>query len=382
MTHNETAEVTAIEDIKEAIRRHGLEIGFDMVGFAPAQIPGEKNALRAWLEQEMHGTMGWMAREPDRRWDATRSLPGTATVVSCALNYYQGPSVNEGSLSATISAYARGEDYHGVLQEKLKTLAAFVTETTGAPTKMYVDTGPLLEKSFGRAAGLGWMGKHTNLIAERGSSWFFLGEILVPMELPADEPKADRCGTCHECMTACPTQAIVAPYVVDSRLCISYLTIELRGSIPKALRASIGSRIYGCDDCQDVCPWNRFANKSDVAAFFPREPLSTMDLVEMAFLSKDAFDRATRKSPIRRAKYEGFLRNVVIALGNSGNENALPALAATLEHESSLVRAHTAWALGQIGGHRAKRLLTSRSHKEPEQTVLAEIDDALVACNT
>ena len=279
-------------EMKEAIRRQARSIGFYPVGFAPAKLPSEYPRFSEWLDRGYHGEMAWMERDPSRRTDAGRSFADTGTLVCCGLNYYQGPREPPAPLKGIISTYAEGDDYHHVLKERLNRLALFISERFELPSKIYVDTGPLLEKGYGVAAGLGWLGKHGNVISSRGSSWFFLGEILLPIVLPPDEPERDHCGTCSRCMVACPTDAIVEPYVVDSRLCISYLTIELRGFVPRHLRALIGNRIYGCDDCQDVCPWNRFASKSDEAAFFPKEPLASLDLIAMLRLSRGEYRAA------------------------------------------------------------------------------------------
>jgi epoxyqueuosine reductase len=260
---------------------------------------------------------------------------------------------------------------------KLETLAHYVEALCGVETKTYVDTGPLLEKSFAEAAGLGWMGKHSNLISRRGSSWFFLGEILVPLELPPDSPERNHCGSCERCIEACPTRAIVEPYVVDSRLCISYLTIELKSTIPRALRPLIGGRIYGCDDCQDVCPWNRFAYKSEEAAFFAREPLASMTLSDLLQMNEETFLSATRGSAIRRARYAGFLRNVAVALGNSGDLRCIDVLTDALDHPEPLVRAHVAWALGNLGSMKVRDPLRGRLTIEEDETVREEIASAL-----
>ena len=318
-----------------------------------------------------------MARAPERRWDARASLPGAATVICCALNYYQGAPLPPEGLPGVISSYARGDDYHDLMESKLRALAAFIESRSESKTRLYVDTGPVLEKSFAAAAGVGWVGKHSNLLSRDGSSWFFLGEILVDLSLPLDATERDHCGSCTRCIQACPTKAIVSPYVVDSRLCISYLTIELRGPIPRELRALVGNRIYGCDDCQDVCPWNRFARKSEEKAFFAREPLASMDLIGMLRMSREAFLDATRGSAIRRARYAGFLRNVAVALGNSRDARAVPTLVEALDHEEDLVRGHSAWALGFIGSKDASGPLKARVEVEEEPWVREEIEWAL-----
>ena len=362
--------------LKDAILERARELGFEKVGFAPARLAEHDRHLEEWLSRGFHGEMGWMEREPSRRTDVSRSLEATETLVCCALGYYQGPK-SPGPLRGVISSYAAGEDYHRVLSRKLEELSRFIEERADVPTKYYVDTGPVLEKAYAAAAGIGWLGKHANLLARDASSWFFLGEILVPLEIPYDEPEPAHCGTCTRCIEACPTRAIVEPYVVDSRLCISYLTIELRGPIARELRPLIGDRIYGCDDCQDVCPWNRFARKSAEEAFFAREPLASMDLVQMMDMSREAFIDATRHSAIRRARYAGFLRNVAVALGNSGDPGALPALIRALDHDEPLVRGHAAWALGHLGYTDGEAPLRGRLAVEPDPTVIEEIQWAL-----
>ncbi len=373
-THDFATKAAAV---KQRIRERGLALGFDKIGFARADLPDEAPRLSEWLEHGHHGEMHWMLKEPPRRTDASRSHPGTKTVICCALNYFQGEAETHPAEKGVISAYAGGEDYHRVLGRKLEALATYIRDGFDVATKTYVDTGPLLEKSFAARAGLGWLGKHSNLLSRKGSSWFFLGEILVCLELPPDPPERDHCGSCSRCMTACPTEAIVQPYVVDSRLCISYLTIELRGFIPRELRPLIGRRIYGCDDCQDVCPWNRFAKKSEEAAFFPREPLASMDLITMLRMSRDQFLQATRASAIRRARYAGFLRNVAVALGNSGDRRVVSALVDALDHPEPLVRGHAAWALGRLGQPKAREPLQRRLAAEEVEEVKEEIRWAL-----
>ena len=360
------------QELKEAIAQKAYAVGFSKVGFTHARLEHEDAHLNEWLRRGYHGEMRYMERAPERRTDGARVLPEARTLVCCALNYYQGLPADE-PLGGVISSYARGTDYHDVVQEKLEQLASFIEDTCHVLTKLYVDTGPVLEKSYAAAAGLGWLGKHSNLLSRDGSSWFFLGEILVPLKLPVDTEARDHCGTCKRCIDACPTDAIVEPYVVDSRLCISYLTIELRGFIPRELRPLIGNRIYGCDDCQDVCPWNRFAKKSEESAFFAREPLASMDLIQMMSMSRKAFLDATRKSAIRRARYPGFLRNVAVALGNSGDPKAVGPLMNALEHEEPLVRGHVAWALGRLGDPRAKKKLEDCLALEEDASVRDEM---------
>ena len=365
--------------LRAVIVEKALKIGFDKVGFAPVLIETEGAHLKSWLAEEFHGDMSWMKKNADRRSDATKNLSSAKTVVCCALNYYQGPPAPPSKLRGVISSYAWGEDYHRILETKLKELSSFIEKCANVTTRYYVDTGPMLEKSYAASAGLGWVGKHSNLLSRDGSSWFFLGEILVPIELPIDDEVKDHCGTCNRCIEICPTKAIVKPYVVDSRLCISYLTIELRKAIPRKLRPLIGNRIYGCDDCQDVCPWNKFARKSEEEVFFPREPLCSMDLIEMLEMSLEDFLDATKKSAIRRARYAGFLRNVAVALGNSRDTQALPALIRALEHKEPLVRSHAAWAIGYIGEVSARPALLCRIDQEINVDVQEELSWALNA---
>ncbi len=363
--------------LSAAIADKARAVGFDRVGFAPARIPESSPHLEEWLARNFQGDMAWMSRQSERRTDASKSLPGALSLVCCALNYYQGPPVHGPRGTGTISTYARGVDYHVVVERKLREVASFIETQASVETRIYVDTGPLLEKAYAVSAGLGWLGKHSNLLSSEGSSWFFLGEILVPLALDGAEPARDHCGSCTRCISACPTGAIVEPYVVDSRLCISYLTIELRGPIPRALRPLIGNRIYGCDDCQDACPWNRFAVKSEESAFFPREPLASMDLVAMLGMSRERFLDATRTSAMRRARYAGFLRNVAVALGNARDPGTIPALSKALSHDEPLVRGHAAWALGAIGNGEARAPLAMRLAVEQEPDVRGEIQWAL-----
>jgi epoxyqueuosine reductase len=372
----------APDELRDAIASKARSAGFDKVGFAGVELAEAKERFGEWLERGYQGEMGWMERSAERRADASLSLAGALSVVCCSLSYYRGAPLEAPPGFGVVSSYAQGEDYHRVLGRKLKEVAAFIEDRASVPTKIYVDTGPLLEKAYAEAAGLGWIGKHSNLLSRKGSSWFFLGEILVPLPLapsPRARPERNHCGTCTRCMKACPTGAIVEPYVVDSRLCISYLTIELRGSIPRELRPLIGNRIYGCDDCQDVCPWNRFAVKSNVPEFLPKEPLASMELAAILRMSREEFLEATRESAVRRARYAGFLRNAAVALGNARDPRAIPVLVEALGHEEALVRGHAAWALGFLGDARALAPLESRLQVESEPSVREEIEWALSA---
>lgn len=382
-------------DLRNAIREEGFRLGFSAVGFAPPRLPDAGERFEEWLAGGNHGTMQWMARDPGRRSDAASIRSGNGdsarnterTVIACGLNYYAGAPASAPPGGGVISQYARGEDYHRVLDSKLRTLAAFAESGAveagllperppGARRRIptLVDHGPLLEKAFAQRAGLGWVGKHSNVIATRGSSWFFLGEILFPVDLPPDDPHPNHCGTCTRCLAACPTDAIVEPYVVDSRRCISYLTIELRGPIPVEFRKAIGDRIFGCDDCQDVCPWNRFAGKAEEPRLAARpDGLHTETLIALLQITPEEFRLRTRRSAVRRAGYAGFLRNVAVALGNTGGPGAFEALTEALDHPESLVRGHAAWALVQRDPQRAEPLLAARLSRERDPAVRAEL---------
>ena len=382
---------TAPEALKRRIRGEGFRLGFSAVGFAPPRLPEAGARFRAWLAAGRQGTMKWMERAPERRSGEAGPGAGERTVIVCALNYYAGEPAAAPPGGGVISQYARGEDYHRVLRRKLRRLARFGERQAveagllEAPSKagrrripVLVDYGPLLEKAYGERAGVGWIGKHSNLIRTEGSSWFFLGEILFPLALPADESHPGRCGSCVRCIEACPTEAIVAPYIVDSRRCISYLTIELRGAIPTEFRRAIGDRIFGCDDCQDVCPWNRFAAKTKEPAFAPGSAsLHTETLAALLRLGPEEFRERTRRSAVRRAGYAGFLRNVAVALGNQGGREAFAALVPALEHPEPLVRGHAAWGLAEADPAAAPEVLAARLDREDEEEVRTEIREAL-----
>ncbi|MBI4564642.1 MAG: tRNA epoxyqueuosine(34) reductase QueG [Planctomycetes bacterium] len=358
------------EDVKIRAR----ELGFEKVGIARVGALPRSDFFRSWLASEFHGDMGYMARDPDRRVDAATSLPGAKSVVCVAKNYHTLARPPAAASTGVISRYAWGEDYHQVLADRLDALKAYL-ESRGARAKRCVDTSPVLEKLWAREAGLGWQGKHSNVISKDLSSWLFLGEVLTDAELAPDPPfRKDHCGTCARCIDVCPTRAIVAPYVVDSRKCIAYLTIEHRGPIPRELRPLMGNLIFGCDLCQDVCPWNKFAKVSPEAEFYPRDGLLAPKLAEFLGMTREEFARRFRGSPIRRATRDGFLRNVCVALGNSGDSRAVPALARALEDEAPLVRRHAAWALGRLG---ARSELERRWPEEGDPRVREEIQAAL-----
>ncbi|HTP13149.1 MAG TPA: tRNA epoxyqueuosine(34) reductase QueG [Bacteroidota bacterium] len=304
------------QSLTDSIRTKALELGFSKVGFAAAEpLSEEADHLREWIARRFHATMAWMERGVEKRTDVRQVLRGARSVVSLALNYYTDVRHTDDDATGKISRYAWGDDYHLVMTDRLERLLAEVRAIdTGIHGKVYVDTGPVMDKVWAARAGLGWQGKHTNLITKEYGSWVFLGELLLDCELEYDEPVADACGTCTACIDACPTDAIVAPYVLDSSKCISYLTIEHRGDIAPDLGNKLEGWVYGCDICQDVCPWNRFQKATDVGAFEPREWNIAPDLKGAATITKEEFSNRFRRSPVKRTKREGFVRNAELNL--------------------------------------------------------------------
>ncbi len=361
------------------IKEHALRLGFDAVGAAPAAaLPAEN--LREWLKRGYHGQMGYMERNVEKRLDPGLALEGARSIVSLALNYYHPYTLPyDDPDCGVVSRYASGDDYHEVLKRKLDQLLEYVqTKAPGTRGKTYVDTGPVLDKYWASRSGIGWLGKNGNVLAKRRTgSWFFLGELLLDVELEYDQPHLDHCGSCTRCLEACPTDAIVEPRVVDSRRCISYLTIELKGDIAEELRSAMANLVYGCDICQDVCPWNRKLQESGVQEFRPRDTLRAPRLRELARMTPDDFRVRFKRSAVKRAKWEGMMRNVAVALGNSRDPEAVPELEALLAAAAPVVRRHAAWALGKIGGERARQALRARLTKESDTTTRAEIGRAL-----
>jgi len=333
--------------MKERLRRRAAELGFDDCRVAAAEGPRHADEFRAWLSAGAAGEMDWMQRTAEKRADAQKVLPGARSIIVLALNYWQGESLGPNEDWGRIARYAWGDDYHEVMERKLRELDRLLVPQ-GGKQKFYVDTGPVLERDFAAEAGIGWHGKSTMLLNRKLGTWFFLGEILTTLELPPDPPQVARCGSCTRCIDACPTGAITAPHKLDARRCISYLTIELKGSIPLELRPLIGDRIYGCDDCLDACPWNRFAQASRESAFAARPLVAQMRLRDFLGLDEAQFRELFRGSPIRRTKRRGFLRNVCVALGNIGTEADLPALEAAARDREPLVVEHASWAMAQI----------------------------------
>jgi epoxyqueuosine reductase len=356
--------------IREAIRSKALELGFDAVGFAKAELaPQAQENLKAFIAQGLHGEMDWMPAKADRRGDPQVLWPEAKSVVVLGLNY--GPA--EDPLDATpavdranISVYARHRDYHDVLKKKLKALARWIADTHRTEVKVFVDTAPVMEKPLAQAGGIGWQGKHTNLVSRDLGSWLFLGEVFLALDLPADDAESDHCGECRRCLDACPTQAFPAPYRIDARRCISYLTIEHKGPIPRDLRPLIGNRIYGCDVCLAVCPWNKFARAAAQPELKARADLTAPELAELATLDDAAFRRRFSGSPIKRIGRDRFLRNVLIAIGNSGDQGLAAAATGCLADPSALVRGAAVWALARLlPAQQVRRLAPQTVELEP-----------------
>ena len=334
--------------LKEKIREAGRELGFAAVGVARAEPGPAVERMREWLAAGRHGEMDYMARHAELRAHPEQLHPGTVTVISAAIDYLPHAKTADQPEQAAISRYAQGRDYHKVIRSRLQKLADAIAAITGPfGYRVFSDSAPVMEVEFARQAGLGWRGKHTLLLSKQGS-WRFLGDIYTDLPLPPDAPIEDHCGTCTACLDACPTGAIVAPYQVDARRCISYLTIELAGPIPEEFRPLIGNRIYGCDDCQLCCPWNRFAQLGD-REFAPRHGLDNATLIDLFAWTEAEFDQRLAGNPIRRIGHERWLRNIAVALGNgNATVEAKNALKSKIDHPSPLVREHVAWALKQL----------------------------------
>jgi epoxyqueuosine reductase len=341
-----------LTDLKAGLASLAKARGFDALGVSDVALDADAAHLNRWLSQGRHGEMDYMSKHGTRRTRPDELVPGTVRVLSARMNYWPGEARDAAEVlqdphAAYVSRYALGRDYHKVLRNALQGLAEDIEGEIGPMGyRVFVDSGPVLEKALANKAGLGWIGKHTNLIAHDAGSYFFIGEILTDLPLPLDEPASAHCGTCSACIPACPTGAITAPYQLDARRCISYLTIELHGAIPVELRRLLGNRIYGCDDCQVVCPWNKFARAAAHPDFKTRHGLDAARLAELFAWTEEEFLERTEGSAIRRIGYERWLRNIAVALGNAPatSENTA-ALTARREHPSALVREHVSWAL-------------------------------------
>ena len=351
-------------ELRDAIRSEALRLGFDAVGFAPASLaPAVRRErlahLASFVAQGFHGDMGWLAERSEQRADPVALWPDARTVVSLAVNYapHRDPrDVLAAAERGVISVYAQGRDYHEVVKSKLKALGRFIWDTYRHQIKAFVDTAPVMEKPAAQTSGVGWQGKHTNLVSRQFGSWLFLGELLLSAELPADPPERDHCGQCHACLDVCPTRAFPAPYRLEARRCISYLTIEHEGPIDPELRPLLGNRIYGCDDCLAVCPWNKFARATRETSLRARSDLDAPILAELATLDDAAFRQRFAGTAIKRIGRDRFLRNVAYALGNSNApEQALPAIERLLADRSPLVRGAAVWALSRLAPEEFRR---------------------------
>jgi epoxyqueuosine reductase len=367
-------------DPRGAIRARALDLGFDAVGFAPPAVSQAARAgLAQFLSEGWHGDMGWLAANAERRSDPALLWPEARSIVLLGMNYGLPAPLPETARPGdrgAIAAYARGRDYHDVIKKRLKALARWIHEAFGAEVKVFVDTAAVMEKPLAARAGLGWQGKHTNLVSREFGSWLLLGEVFTTLELAPDRPEADHCGTCQDCFDICPTGAITTPYRMDARRCISYLTIEHRGHIPREFRAAMGNRIFGCDDCLAVCPWNRFARAGGETALMPRAELTAPLLADLVALDDAAFRARFAGTTIKRTGRDRFVRNVLIAIGNSGDAAMASAVRPLLEDASPLVRAMAVWALSRLLDEAAfAQLRARRAGREQDPAVLAEWHD-------
>jgi epoxyqueuosine reductase len=340
--------------LRSDIGRWAAELGFRDIGVTGVSLKDDERHLDDWLAQGQHGEMDDMARHGSKRARPDELVPGTLRVISLRMDYATGDDADAWQTIADgerayVARYALGRDYHKLMRNRLQKLASRIEAAIGPfGYRAFVDSAPVLERALARNAGLGWIGKHTCLIDKRSGSWFFLGELFTDLPLPTDPPASEHCGTCRRCIDICPTQAIVAPYRLDARRCISYLTIELKGSIDEHLRPLIGNRIFGCDDCQLVCPWNKFATRHDEPDFRARNDLDRATLAELFAWTEEEFLRRTEGSAIRRTGYQGWLRNIAVALGNApGTDAVLAALRTRVDDDSELVREHVRWALAR-----------------------------------
>jgi epoxyqueuosine reductase len=360
------------------------QIGFDTVGIArPDSIPQAAERLRHFLAEGAHGDMDWMETTAGRRESPRVLWPQVRSVIMLGLNYGDGPDSDPLAIlrrrdRGAISVYARGDDYHDVIKSRLKALAGWLTAQAGGDVKVFVDTAAVMEKPLAAAAGFGWQGKHTNLVSRQFGSWLFLGAIFTTLDLPPDAPEMDHCGTCRACLDVCPTAAFPAPYRLDARRCISYLTIEHKGPIPRELRAAIGNRIFGCDDCLAVCPWNKFAQAGRELKLSARNELQAPRLADLARLDDAAFRKMFSKSPVKRTGRNRFVRNVLIAIGNSGDATLAPEAIRLLGDSSALVRGAAVWALSRLlPAERLALLAMDRRAYESEPLVADEWAAAL-----
>jgi epoxyqueuosine reductase len=365
------------------LKERAREEGFDAVAVSDArELDRDAATLAAWLGGSREAGMSWMAREPGKRSDPRLLLDGCRSVVSVAMNYWQRETAQ--AAIGRVARYARGRDYHRVLGRKLERLSTWLAAESGGEVRRFVDTGPVLERAWAERSGIGWIGKNANLLLRDRGSWVLLGELLTTAELQADPgPHADFCGSCTACIEGCPTDAIVEPGVVDSNLCISYWTIERRGSIPEAMRPGLDDWIFGCDVCQDVCPWNhKFAGPATNDPFEYRSDLAALDPVEILGMDEATFRARYSGTPLMRAKWEGMRRNACVVLGNSGDERYLGPLSAALGDPDPVIRSHAGWAIGHIGGEQARKILSGAEEAEIDDEVRVELTRAIAAGDT
>jgi epoxyqueuosine reductase len=363
------------------LKNFALSLGFDEVRIT-GPTPTTWDRFFEWLSRNCHGEMSYLANRAEERRCASNLLESTRSVILVAKNYltveprYPSP---ESPFTPMISRYAWGDDYHAILAEGLQKIVEYIhVQSEGKhQARWCVDTAPLLEKDFASQSGIGWVGKNTNVLNRRLGNWFFLGAVLTTLELDVDAPVSPHCGACARCLEICPTKAFLAPYVLDARRCISYLTIELKSPIPREFRRAMGLRIYGCDECLAVCPWNRFAVPSQETGFLLRASLQALDLIQLMKLSEEGFRSLFKNSPIKRTKRRGFLRNVAVALGNACDRRAVPALIDALSDSEPLIRGHAAWALGEIGGDAALYALKNALEWEEDVWVNEELHWAI-----
>jgi len=341
--------MTLTEQIKTFIH----ELGFQLTGVAPVQPFPELSFYQDWIEAGRHGEMSYLERNAEKKTDVRNIAPLAKSVIVCAKIYHTDYPLStefKDPANGWVSRYAWGDDYHEILQRKLFDVVSFLQEKVDENIvgRVYVDTGPVVDRVYAKYAGIGWFGKNTCIINQQKGSWFFLAEIITDLELDYDEPAPDRCGSCTRCIDACPTDALLEPYLLDSRKCISYLTIELKNNIPLELRDGIGNHVFGCDICQDVCPWNRKAEAADDKAFHPRDGLVSPALTDLAGLSIEEFREKFRRNPIKRTKHKGLLRNVAVAMGNSKQKDFIPTLQVLADHEEPLIAEHAKWAIHKL----------------------------------
>jgi epoxyqueuosine reductase len=363
-------------DIRAEIRAQALREGFGVVRFAAVENSTQARAnLQIFLNEQRHGSMDWMGRNAERRADPKMLWPEAKTVIVVGMNYGPKRDPRERLAArdrAVISCYAQGDDYHDTMKTKLKRLAQFIAEHFGGDVKMFVDTAPVMEKPLAQAAGTGWQGKHTNLVSRLYGSWLFLGSVFTTLEIAPDEREEDHCGACRRCLDVCPTNAFTAPYQIDARRCISYLTIEHKGHIPREFREPIGNRIYGCDDCLSVCPWNKFASVAREARFHARAELAQPRLADLVHLTDADFRALFRGSPIKRIGRDRFVRNVLIAVGNSGDPSLAIEAERLLKDESPVVRAMAVWALARLDRGRTGAVAAECLQHEADDAVRGE----------